>query len=83
MTSGALTRRAVACRLTMEMPPGDKIGRNWIIAIVALLALLVLGIVLYLMMSAPIRAPAKRSAILSHRSVTFCAASGYKINGAR
>jgi hypothetical protein len=45
----------------------EPIGKGWIIAIVALLALVVLGIALYLRMSAPIRTQPRRAATLCPR----------------
>lgn len=39
------------------------IGRGWVIAIAALLVLLILGIVLYLRMSAPLRQQSKHPAV--------------------
>jgi hypothetical protein len=42
-------------RKTVTESPREKIGLGWIIAIVALLALLAAGIMFYLQMSAPLR----------------------------
>lgn len=71
----------------MIEPRREEIGRNWIIAIVALLVLLLVGIALYLRMSAPIRNMPRRGASLDGPSFTICAighgANGYNPNGAR
>ncbi len=54
-----------------------EIGRGWIIAIIALLALLVIGIAAYLGMSAPARTAPRRGAMIlldaSHEMCSTCA----------
>jgi hypothetical protein len=50
----------------MDSTP-EPIGKGWIIAILGLLALLALGIALYLRMSAPIRTQPRRAAALYRR----------------
>ena len=66
----------ITCEADVSESPRDEIGRNWIIAIAALFVLLVLGIVLYLRMSAPIRSAPKRSALLQQSiSRNLCSAS--------
>ena len=50
----------------METPgQQDQIGTPWIIAIVALLALLVLGVILYARLSVRIDEPRKRSSAIT------------------
>ena len=45
--------------------PREEIGINWIIAIAALLMLLVVSVVFYLRMSAPLHSQPKRTGLLS------------------
>ncbi len=51
--------------MSVTEPDAIKIGRGWVIAIAALLVLLILGIVLYLRMSAPLRQQPKRPVTVS------------------
>jgi len=49
----------------MPEPTTEPIGKSWMIAIVALLAALLIGIVLYLRMGAPLREQPKRTSARS------------------
>ncbi len=51
--------------MSMTEPDARDIGRGWIIAIAALVVLLILGIVLYLRMSAPLKQQPKRPVSVS------------------
>ena len=72
----ALTPSPLEGKLTdMTDSTSQPIGKGWIIAIVTLLALLVLGIVLYLRMTAPIRTQPRRAAMVRTRiSHNLCSA---------
>ena len=55
----------------------EEIGVNWIIAIAALLVLLVVGIVFYLRMSAPLKGQSKRIAFARPSSLQVGYLEGY------